>query len=283
MNHDENEDVNDTARRAGIDAVRRRHDEARRFGGPAPTNLVEAKNPIVFKPNGGSRAGQSGTVSAPLEIFDAGEDDDNIPPRGKLLGNVFCREFMSSLLADGGTGKTALRVAQLMSLATGRELTGERVYVRSRVLLVSLEDSLTELRRRVKACRLHHSVSKQDLAGWFFMTCPGADAGRLMEIDAKGTLILGALRDMLDNIVTARKIDLICLDPFVKAHAVGENTNDAIDKVVGILTDLSHKHRISVDAPHHVSKGGPKPAMRKKAVGQARSWMVGGWSTRLRR
>jgi hypothetical protein len=101
---------------------------------------------------------------AELEILDAGEDDDILPPRGKLLGNVFCREFMSSLLADGGTGKTAVRVAQLMSLAINRELTGERVYVRGRVLLVSLEDSLTELRRRIKACRLYHGVDKRELA-----------------------------------------------------------------------------------------------------------------------
>ena len=29
-----------------------------------------------------------------------------------LLGNVFARRFVSSLFAEGGTGKTAVRVAQ---------------------------------------------------------------------------------------------------------------------------------------------------------------------------
>jgi RecA-family ATPase len=52
---------------------------------------------------------------------------------------------MSSLLADGGVGKTALRYAQLLSLAIGRSLTGDYVFQRCRVLIVSLEDDSEEL------------------------------------------------------------------------------------------------------------------------------------------
>ena len=66
-----------------------------------------------------------------------------ISPRGWLLANIFCREFASSLLGDGGVGKTAVRVAQLMSLACGRPLTGEHVFARSRVLIVSSKIALT--------------------------------------------------------------------------------------------------------------------------------------------
>jgi hypothetical protein len=47
-------------------------------------------------------------------------------------------------------------VAQLLSLATGRPLTGEHVFQRCRVLIVSLEDDADELRRRVLAAMLHH-------------------------------------------------------------------------------------------------------------------------------
>src|SRR5437762_1102867 len=71
------------------------------------------------------------------------------PPRSWLLGNVFCRRFVSSLIGEGGTGKTALRYAQLMSLATKRPLTGEHVFQRSRVLILSLEDDADELDRRL--------------------------------------------------------------------------------------------------------------------------------------
>lgn len=89
-----------------------------------------------------------------LGEWDAGGDDAVPPPRGWLLGNVFCRRFASSLIADGGVGKTAVRMAQLLSLACGRSLTGEHVFQRCRVLPVSLEDDRDELRRRIMAAML---------------------------------------------------------------------------------------------------------------------------------
>jgi RecA-family ATPase len=97
-------------------------------------------------------------ASLSLDEWDAGDDDAAIPPRGWLLGNVLCRRFVSSLVADGGVGKTAVRIAQCLSLATERPLTGEHVFQRCRVLLISLEDDRDELRRRVEAARLHHGV-----------------------------------------------------------------------------------------------------------------------------
>jgi RecA-family ATPase len=91
-------------------------------------------------------------------VLDAGDDIELPPPRAWLLGNVFCREFLSSLFGDGGIGKTALRYAQYLSLATGRSLTGEHVFQRCRVLIVSLEDNDAELRRRIWALRIHYKI-----------------------------------------------------------------------------------------------------------------------------
>src|SRR4029078_2329968 len=87
---------------------------------------------------------ETGETEPHLGEWDAGDDVDIPPPRGWLLGNIFCRGFMSSLLADGGGGKTALRYAQLLSLAIGRSLTGDHVFQRCRVLIVSLEDDRDE-------------------------------------------------------------------------------------------------------------------------------------------
>jgi hypothetical protein len=93
------------------------------------------------------------TPLANLGEWDAGNDTEMPPPRGWLLGNIFARKFMSSLLADGGVGKTALRYAQLLSVAIGRSLTGDHVFARCRVLIISLEDGPDELRRRILAHR----------------------------------------------------------------------------------------------------------------------------------
>jgi AAA domain len=66
------------------------------------------------------------------------------PPRGWLLGHVFCRTYISELIGPGGVGKTATRAAQYLSLTSGRSLTGEKVWKRCRVLVISLEDNGAE-------------------------------------------------------------------------------------------------------------------------------------------
>jgi hypothetical protein len=99
-----------------------------------------------------------------LEVFDAGDDINLPPPREWLLSNQFCRKFLSSLIAPGAGGKTALRTVQFISLATGRALTGQYVFRRCRVLLISLEDDIDELRRRIAAARIHFNIDRRGLA-----------------------------------------------------------------------------------------------------------------------
>jgi hypothetical protein len=85
---------------------------------------------------------------AQLFVLDAGDDTTKPPPREWLLGNVFARRFLSTLFGDGGVGKTAVRCAQYLSLALGRSLTGEHIFQRCRVLIVSLEDEEAEKQLR---------------------------------------------------------------------------------------------------------------------------------------
>lgn len=189
----------------------------------------------------------------PLGIWDAGDDDYVIPPRGWLLGNTFCRGFLSSLLADGGIGKSSLRLAQLLSCATGLSLTGERVHVRSRVLILSLEDGKDELRRRVLALLLHHNIKPETIKGWLFLSTP-PKAIRLANIK-EGTPEIGKLTDIINKEITTRNIDIVCLDPFIKSHGMSENDNNSIDFVCGLLTDIGIEHDCAVDTPHHTRKG----------------------------
>ena len=145
-----------------------------------------------------------------LSIWDAGEDDYEIPPRAWLLANVFCRKFLSTVLADGGIGKTALRIAQLISLAIGRALTGEHVFVRCRVLIVSLEDDKDELRRRVYAVLKHHDISPAEVKGWLFLAAP--KGLRLAEM-VDGAPAVGPLLTWLDDAIVDLGCDVVSLDP----------------------------------------------------------------------
>jgi hypothetical protein len=198
---------------------------------------------------------------------DASELPSIIPPRAWLLGNLFCRRYASSIIADGAVGKTSLRYAQLMSLAIGRSLTGDHVFQRCRVLIVSLEDDENEVNRRIEALCQHYGIKRSELAGYLFVATPGHRGGKLLTLDKHGHSVVGGLARKLRRTVEKHKIDLACLDPFVKTHSVEENNNSMIDEVVQILTDLSIEYDIAIDIPHHTSKGTSDPGNANRARG----------------
>lgn len=202
-----------------------------------------------------------------FEVRDIGNLKHKPAPRGWLLGLAFCRKFLSQLFADGAVGKTALRYAQYLALASGRSITSERVFVRCRVLILSFEDSIDELERRLWAAMLHYGIEPAEVAGWLFYAALSRDAGKIMVMDEKGRVVEGELKVTLEQLITELKLDLVGLDPFVKTHSVSENSNDAIDAVAQVLTDLGHKYDIAVDVPHHITKGTADPGNAQKGRG----------------
>ncbi len=192
------------------------------------------------------------TSKPSLQEWDAGDHTEIPPPREWLLGNQFCRRFLSGVLAPGATGKTALRTLQYLSLATGRPLTGQHVFRRSRILILSMEDDDSELRRRLAAARIHHGIDPTELKGWLFCATPKGI--KLAEIK-DGAKVRGPLEAMLRETIQRRQIDLLGLDPFVKLHALEENDNGSMDFVCDLLVKLAIEFNIAVDVPHHTKKG----------------------------
>jgi AAA domain-containing protein len=195
---------------------------------------------------------------ARLDSWDPAEDKDPILPREWLLGRLFCREFVSSILGDGAVGKTAFRIACALSLAARRNLIGEPVWQRSRVLLVCFEDSRDELRRRVRAAMAYHNVTDDEVGGWLRLAAVSRGDLKFAG-SANGAICRGRLAETLECEILEHKIDVLILDPFIKTHSLPENSNEAIDYVAGMLTELATKHRIAVDVPHHVRKGAAIP------------------------
>lgn len=203
-----------------------------------------------------------------LGEWDAGDDVDPPPPRAWLLGNSFCKGFVSSVLAEGSGGKSSLRILQALSVATGRkDLTGEHVFQRVLVLLVSFEDDDVELRRRVLAARLHHNISRADVAGWLYLAAPRAEMGKLMTFDPRKGLVVGELAARIETAILHRKAGLVVLDPLVKSHAISENDNAAMDSLVQLVSDIAVKHAVAIDVPHHVSKGSADPGNVNRSRG----------------
>lgn len=190
--------------------------------------------------------------AVPLNEWDAGDDPGAIPPREWLLGNQFCREFISSLVAAGGVGKSALRLLQLISLASGRPLCGQHVFKRCRVLLISLEDDRHELQRRITAVLIHFGVPRSELKGWLFCATP--IGSKLAEAQGKKR-VAGPLDRQIRDAVARLKPDLVALDPFIKLHSLNENDSGDMNFVCDLLVLLAVEAKIAVDVPHHVHKG----------------------------
>jgi hypothetical protein len=191
-----------------------------------------------------------------LGEWDAGDDDQPIAPRGWLLGTLFCREFLSSLLGDGATGKTAFRITCALSLATCRALIGEHVFERCRVLYLSFEDGREELRRRVRAAQLHHKISNVQIKDYLFLAAFSRSDVKLAMQRRNGDVTAGKLGKAIEEVIIRRGIDVVILDPLIKTHGVQENDNNALDFVAELLSDMATRHGIAVDVPHHTRKGG---------------------------
>jgi hypothetical protein len=201
------------------------------------------------KPNGGPQHNEVGELGE----WDAGEDPGPISPRPWLLANQFCCGFISSLVAAGGIGKSALRLLQFISLALGRSICGQHVFRRCRVLLISLEDDYDEVQRRLAAVLIHYNIDRNELKGWLFCATPMRS--KLAVMDGRQHRVVGPLEQQIRHAIERRKPDLVGIDPFVKLHSLGENDSADMNFVCDLLVSIAVDAKIAVDIPHHVHKG----------------------------
>jgi hypothetical protein len=201
-------------------------------------------------PNGGPQP-QPGAAASGLGEWDAGDEPGAIPPRQWLLGNQFCRGFISSIVAAGGAGKSALRLLQFISLALGRSLCGQHVFRRCRVLLISQEHR-DELQRRIKAVLDHYGIDRGELKGWLFCAAPKLSKLAVMKDHKR---VIGPLERQITDAVKRRNPDIVSLDPFIKTHGLEENDSGDMDFVCDLIARMAIHFNIAVDSPHHVHKG----------------------------
>jgi hypothetical protein len=239
-----------------------------RYDAKLEAELWQADNGGAEQPNVGGKtgAGNGETSAVGADQTNVGGEfgetdagvllDGPLPaPRQWLTAGQFCRTFLSGLVAPGDVGKTTLRLTQAIELATGRELLGMHVYRRSRVLIVSFEDDLAELHRRLLAICKQHGINAAELRGWLF--CRALNGGpKLAELDARGRRRqTGLLDGLLRRAIAQRHYDLLILDPFVKLHALNESDNPDMDFVCALLIKIAQDCNIAVDSPAHTHKG----------------------------
>jgi AAA domain len=176
-----------------------------------------------------------------------------IPPRKFVYGRHYIRENLGVTVAPGAVGKSTLVLVEALAMVTGRNLLGVQAPKPRKVWYVNLEDSRTEIERRIAAICLYFSIDPDDIGD---RLCIG---GRETEIvlatqTKTGGVIAEPVFDALKSALLAGAFDVLVLDPFISAHRVTENDNPAIDAIAKKLGRLAEETNTAVELVHHVRK-----------------------------
>lgn len=176
------------------------------------------------------------------------------PPREWLYGKKILRRYTTVIGAPPGVGKTAYSTAVALSCASGIPLLGDAPHKPMKVWVLNLEDPRDEAMLRFHAAAKHHGLGPEVWNNLF------VDSGRDMPIcivrtDRDGQAIVQDDLRELETAITENAIDIVVLDPWLRAHGVPENDNDLIDKVVARLNEVAERTRCAFVLVHHTKKG----------------------------
>lgn len=205
-------------------------------------------------------------------------DPASIPPREWVYDTHLIRKFVSLTVSPGGLGKSSLALVEALSMVVNRPLLDDaRIHEPDlRVWYWNGEDPQEETRRRVMAACKHYGISSADLGGRLF-TDSGRDMPLLLgHIDREGIQLDDTLFQKIEQTMIENRIDVFMADPFVSAHRLGENDNNAIDALIKRLGKLADVTNAAVEIVHHVRK--PNSTQAETDVNDARgaSALIGG-------
>ena len=139
-------------------------------------------------------------------------------------------------------------------MCTGRPLLGISVREPLRVWMINLEDPLEEIERRITAILLHFAIDPAELGDRLHLTS-GRDTKIIVASTTKaGTVIAQPIVDAFKAKIRRERIDVVMVDPLVKAHRVPENDNGAIDMVCTEFAGIADECGCAFDLVHHVRK-----------------------------
>jgi hypothetical protein len=192
------------------------------------------------------------TVSAtPFIARDAGK----IPPRQWAYGRHYIRKYVTTTVAGGGFGKSAIKLTEAISMAIGRNLLDNDTPIkRLRVWYWNGEDPREEIERRVAAICQYYRLDPRELEGWLFIDS-GHDMPICLASELRGSFSLNtAAVTSVSDTIDRNKIDVVIFDPFIAIHAVSENNNPLIDQVVKCLGRIANQTNCAIEIVHHVRK-----------------------------
>lgn len=183
-------------------------------------------------------------------------DLETIPPTPWLTEGLLLYNDVTTIGGRGGSGKSLLGWQIVVSVATGTRLAWWPKPERARkVLVISGEDDVDEIERRVSAACQAVGVKRSNL-GDNFMVWSKRNI-RLAMKDKNGTVTRTKLRHGIRWAVENLGVGLVVLDPLVKVSSgFDESSNDHMDELYGIIRELTVGQQCAALNIDHFAKGG---------------------------
>lgn len=242
-------DANSILRERGVDGLREAWDKAELLDIDEPS-FDDA--PPKDKPNGEQKQPRSPWSAPPFPW----RDPAAVPRRQFLYGECYARGFVSATVADGGIGKTLLKLGECLAIATGRDLLGIQPRERTRVLYWNGDDPFVEVERQIHALCEHYGIDGRELLAqqWLFVgtrdkqpLCIGVMKGGSVVINDE------TVADLC-TYINEREIGLACFDPLKATHRVPENDNTNMDVVAEAFSLIAERTNAAIGLDHHIRK-----------------------------
>jgi RecA-family ATPase len=195
------------------------------------------------------------TISCGLPLEQIGFIDPAQLPKRKLIhGLDYIAGTISMTVAAGGVGKSTAIIHEACHIANNGH----------KVMLLMLEDEPNEVKRRVKACVIHHSLDEGRVGANLVilsqevrLTIAAVEDRKVVAVDAD------KLRDAIKSFGT----QVLIVDPFVQTHQMNENDNQQINFVADLFRSIAKECQIAVMLVHHTRKGAEFGARGENARG----------------
>lgn len=151
-------------------------------------------------------------------------DGQEIAERKWLADGLIPERNVTDLSGDGGTGKSLLALQLAVAVVSGRPWLGRHVE-KGRVLYISCEDGLDEIRRRCRPVLEDCSLKEADMTELTIADLTVAEATELADLNERKLQMTVLYKKLVQHIATARP-KLVIID--TRADAFGGNEIDRI-------------------------------------------------------
>ena len=173
-----------------------------------------------------------------------------------LYGKHYARDFVSVTFGDGGIGKSALKLVEILAMITGRNLIGITPTERVRCFYWNGDDPLVEVERRIHAVAKYFAIDLDELIreGWLFIGTSDDYPLIVAESHNGNIRITPHAVDDVCKMIVDNGIGFGAFDPIKSLHRLPENNTTEMDVVAEVFKIVAARTHVAIGLEHHVRK-----------------------------